>query len=82
LALRSDRALGALVDTAVPAGSGIGGKSALLEVAGTPVSVKRVPLTGTERRLENARSTANVFALRSSASTASAARVGQRDRQL
>src|SRR5580693_5031846 len=63
LALRSDRALGELVDTAVPAGSGIGGKPALLEIAGTPVFMKRVPLTDTERRLENARSTANVFAL-------------------
>src|ERR1700728_3063167 len=63
LALRGDRALGELVDTAAPAGSGIGGKSALLEIAGTPVFVKRVPLTDTERRLENARSTANVFAL-------------------
>jgi hypothetical protein len=63
LALRSDRELGALVDTAVPAGSGIGGKPALLEIAGTPVFVKRVPLTDIERRLENAQSTANVFAL-------------------
>lgn len=38
LALRSDHALRELVDTAVPIGSGIGGKSSLLEVAGTPVS--------------------------------------------
>jgi len=47
----------------VPVGSGIGGKSALLEVAGTPVFVKRVPLTDLERRPENVRSTANLFAL-------------------
>lgn len=63
LALLSDRALSDLVDTAVPLGSGIGGKSALLEVAGTPVFVKRVPLTDMERRPENIRSTANVFGL-------------------
>lgn len=49
LALGSDRALRELVDGAGPIGSGIGGKSALLEVAGTPVFVKRVPLTDQER---------------------------------
>ncbi|MFJ9031647.1 protein kinase family protein [Streptomyces sp. NPDC102274] len=63
LALYSDRALSELVDTAVPIGSGIGGKSALLEVAGTPVFVKRVPLTDLERRPEHVRSTANLFEL-------------------
>ncbi|PRY02190.1 hypothetical protein [Allonocardiopsis opalescens] len=63
LALRSDRALGELLDTAVPLGSGIGGTSVLLEVAGTPVFVKRVPLTDLELRPENARSTANLFEL-------------------
>ncbi|HZE31033.1 MAG TPA: protein kinase family protein [Actinoallomurus sp.] len=63
LALCGDRALGELVDAAVPLGSGIGGTSALLEVAGTPVFVKRVPLTDLERRPENVRSTANLFAL-------------------
>jgi hypothetical protein len=63
LALCSDRALGELVAAAAPAGSGIGGTSALLEVAGTPVFVKRVPLTDLERQPENARSTANMFAL-------------------
>jgi hypothetical protein len=35
----------------------------LLEVAGTPVFVRRVPLTDLERRPENVRSTANLFAL-------------------
>jgi hypothetical protein len=35
LALCDDHALGELVDAAVPLGSGIGGTSALLEVAGT-----------------------------------------------
>jgi hypothetical protein len=63
LALYGDRALRELVDTAAPLGSGIGGKSALLEVAGTRVFVKRVPLTDLERQPENTRSTANMFAL-------------------
>ena len=63
LALRSDRALRDLVDTAVPIGSGIGGESALLEVAGTSVFVKRVLLTDLERQPENVRSTANLFEL-------------------
>jgi hypothetical protein len=63
LALCSDRALRELVDAAVPIGSGIGGKSALLEVAGTSVFVKRVPPTDPERQPENVRSTANLFAL-------------------
>jgi len=51
------------VDTAVPIGSGIGGESALLEVAGTSVFVKRVLLTDLERQPENVRSTANLFEL-------------------
>ncbi|MFE4373409.1 protein kinase family protein [Streptomyces sp. NPDC056835] len=63
LALCGDRELRELVDAAVPMGSGIGGKSALLEVDGTPVFVKRVPLTDLERQPENARSTANLFGL-------------------
>ncbi|WKX74132.1 hypothetical protein [Streptomyces sp. XD-27] len=63
LALCGDRALSKLVDTAVPIGTGIGGTSALLEVAGTPVFVKRVPLTDPERQPEHLRSTANLFEL-------------------
>ncbi|NNH69231.1 protein kinase family protein [Nocardia uniformis] len=63
LALHSDRALRELVDAAVPIGSGIGGKSALLKVSGVPVFVKRVPLTDLERQPENVRSTANMFEL-------------------
>ncbi|WP_241756811.1 protein kinase family protein [Streptomyces sp. WAC00263] len=63
LALRSDHRLGELVDAAVPLGSGIGGKSALLEVDGKPVFVKRVPLTDMERLPEHVRSTANLFGL-------------------
>ncbi|WP_406473684.1 protein kinase family protein [Streptomyces platensis] len=63
LALCSDRELRDLVDAAPPLGSGIGGTSALLDVGGTPVFVKRVPLTDLERQPENARSTANLFGL-------------------
>ena len=63
LALLSDRALANVLDAAVPIGSGIGGTSALLEVAGRPVFVKRVPLTDLERRPENVRCTANLFEL-------------------
>ncbi|NDZ79691.1 serine/threonine protein kinase [Streptomyces sp. SID10853] len=63
LALLSDGELRELVETATPLGSGIGGRSALLEVAGTPVFVKRVPVTEWELRPEYLRSTANVFGL-------------------
>jgi hypothetical protein len=63
LALCSDSALLEIVNGAVPVGSGIGGKSALLDVAGTPVFVKRVPLTDLERQPDLVRSTANVFGL-------------------
>jgi hypothetical protein len=63
LALQSDHALRELVDAAAPLGAGIGGKSALLEIAGTPVFVKRIPLTDLERQPEHVRSTANLFDL-------------------
>ncbi|MET9155285.1 protein kinase family protein [Streptomyces griseoflavus] len=63
LARCDDRALRELVDGAVPTGSGIGGKASVTEVAGTPVFVKRVPLTGLELRPEHVRSTANLFEL-------------------
>ncbi|MET7744876.1 protein kinase family protein [Streptomyces sp. NPDC005385] len=63
LALRSDRQLAELVDTAVPLGSGIGGKSAMMKLDGMPVFVKRVPLTDVERSPEHVRSTANLFGL-------------------
>ncbi|MDX3098208.1 protein kinase family protein [Streptomyces sp. ME01-24h] len=63
LALHSDASLRELVDSAVPIGSGIGGKAALLEVAGIPVFVKRVPLTDVERHPGHLHSTANLFDL-------------------
>ncbi|MFI7539456.1 protein kinase family protein [Streptosporangium sp. NPDC049376] len=63
LSLLSDRRLGEVVAAAAPIGSGIGGRSAELDVGGTRVFVKRIPLTDTELRPENVRSTANVFEL-------------------
>ncbi|WP_188190762.1 protein kinase family protein [Nonomuraea sp. SYSU D8015] len=66
LALHSDQEVSELIDKATPLGSGIGGRSALLEVAGTQVFVKRVPVTERELLPENVRSTADVFGLPSS----------------
>ncbi|MEU6934351.1 protein kinase family protein [Streptomyces sp. NPDC046374] len=63
LSLLSDRRLGEVVAAADPLGSGIGGRSAELDIDGTRVFVKRVPLTDTELRPENVRSTANLFGL-------------------
>jgi hypothetical protein len=63
LALCSDRELAELLAAATPLGSGIGGRSVLMDVAETPVFVKRVPLTDPERLPENVRSTANLFGL-------------------
>lgn len=63
LALHSDRDLLDLLKHAEPLGSGIGGKSSLLEIVGTPVFVKRVPLTDLERQPEHLHSTANMFDL-------------------
>ncbi|MGW7448401.1 protein kinase family protein [Kitasatospora sp. NPDC054795] len=63
LSLLSDRRLGEIVASAPPVGSGIGGRSAELDIDGTRVFVKRVPLTDIESRPENVRSTANLFGL-------------------
>lgn len=63
LAMFSDQQLGALVDAATPIGFGIGGPTVLLDLAGTPVFVKRIALTDLERRPENVMSTANMFDL-------------------
>ncbi|MFF5114036.1 hypothetical protein [Streptosporangium sp. NPDC000509] len=63
LALFSDRRLAELVETAPHRGTGVGGTTALLEIEGKPVFVKRVPLTDLERRPKNIGSTANVFKL-------------------
>lgn len=63
LSLFSDRRIRDLVAAAPRLGSGIGGRSAELEIGGTRVFVKRVPLTDIERQPENVRSTANLFDL-------------------
>jgi hypothetical protein len=63
LSLLSDRQLAEAVAAADPIGSGIGGRSAELDIDGTRVFVKRIPLTDIEMRSENARSTANIFGL-------------------
>lgn len=63
LALLSDHQLGRLVDAAQDVGSGVGGASALLDIAGAAVFVKRIPLTDVERRPENVLSTTNLFGL-------------------
>ncbi|WP_061298661.1 hypothetical protein [Herbidospora cretacea] len=58
-----DRELADRVRQAAAHGAGIGGRSATLDVDGTPVFVKRVPLTDLELRPENVRSTRNLFDL-------------------
>ncbi|MGW0885945.1 protein kinase family protein [Streptomyces sp. NPDC002671] len=63
LSLLSDHRLGEVVAAATPLGSGIGGRSAELDINGTRVFIKRIPLTDTELRPKNVRSTANVFEL-------------------
>ncbi|MCS0603465.1 protein kinase family protein [Streptomyces sp. LP11] len=63
LSLLSDRRLKEAVAAAPTLGSGIGGRSAELEVAGVRVFVKRVPLADLELRPEHVRSTANLFGL-------------------
>lgn len=61
LAQLSDHELGDAINAEALQHTGIGGKKAVLDVNGTPVFVKRVPLTGIE--LSNPRSTANLFGL-------------------
>ncbi|MEV5609018.1 hypothetical protein [Streptomyces sp. NPDC052225] len=63
LALIDDRRLRGLVDGAGTGGAGVGGRSGVVEVDGTPVFVKRVPLTDRELRPDHIRSTANLFGL-------------------
>jgi hypothetical protein len=57
----SDHELAELLSRAEPAGAGIGGPTALLDVGGTRVFVKRLPLTDLE--LRNPGSTVNLHAL-------------------
>ncbi|MER5496170.1 MULTISPECIES: serine/threonine-protein kinase [unclassified Streptomyces] len=63
LSLISDRRLEDAVAAAANPGSGIGGRSAEMQVAGRRVFVKRVPLTDMELQPEHVRSTANLFGL-------------------
>ncbi|MFE5559532.1 protein kinase family protein [Streptomyces sp. NPDC056544] len=63
LSLLSDRRLADVVASASALGVGIGGRSAELDIDGTRVFVKKVPLTDVEARPENVRSTANLFGL-------------------
>ena len=63
LALHSDRRLLSLVAQAPVVRSGIGGTAHAVEIEGTPVFVKRVPLTDLERRPEHRMSTTNLFGL-------------------
>jgi hypothetical protein len=57
----SDTELAALVGTGQATGAGVGGGSAVLDVDGVPVFVKRIPLTDLE--LAHPGSTANLFDL-------------------
>ncbi|EIV92077.1 hypothetical protein FraQA3DRAFT_1575 [Frankia sp. QA3] len=58
LSLLSDRRLGQVVAAAAaPLGSGIGGRSAELDIEGTRVFVKRVPLADIELQAEYVRRT-------------------------
>ena len=61
LARLGDRELGRLLAAAPATGSGVGGGTASLVVAGVPVFAKRIPLTDLEREPAHARSTANLF---------------------
>ncbi|MEU4806240.1 serine/threonine protein phosphatase [Actinosynnema sp. NPDC023587] len=61
LASRGDIELAALVDAGRAQGTGVGGGSAVLDVDGVPVFVKRIPLTEVE--LAHPGSTANLFDL-------------------
>ncbi|WP_338703120.1 hypothetical protein V2W30_37830 [Streptomyces sp. Q6] len=63
LALIDDRALRDRIERAQAGDPGVGGRSGVLDVEGTPVFVKRVPLTERESRPEHVRSTANLFGL-------------------
>jgi hypothetical protein len=63
LAPLSDRELERIVEDAHPLGTSIGGSAMVLDIAGTRVFAKRVPLTDLERRPEHTRTTANLFDL-------------------
>jgi hypothetical protein len=63
LSSMSDRRLARSVAAGAPRGAGIGGRSAVVDIGGTCVFVKRVPLTELELQHGRVRSTANIFEL-------------------
>ncbi|MEU5162351.1 protein kinase family protein [Streptomyces sp. NPDC020875] len=63
LAAVGERRLGEVLAGVVPLGAGIGGAAGVLDVGGTAVFVKRVPLTADELAPEHRYSTADVFGL-------------------
>jgi len=63
LALLSDQRLLEAISRATPIGTSIGGMTYSMEISGTPVFVKKIPLTDMEKRPENRMSTANLFGL-------------------
>jgi hypothetical protein len=63
LALLSDQRLSVLLSKATPIGTSIGGTAVSMEIGGTRIFVKKIPLTDLERRPENIMSTANLFGL-------------------
>ncbi|MFI9601352.1 protein kinase family protein [Streptomyces sp. NPDC052043] len=63
LSMLSDRELARLVAEGKPFGTGIGGRSTLVEVDGRPVFVKHVRLTDLELHPDHRQSTANLFEL-------------------
>ena len=63
LALLSAHRLLALLESATTNGTSTGCATVTLEIAGTPVFVKKIRLTDTERQSKNIRSTANLYGL-------------------
>jgi hypothetical protein len=63
LALLSDHRLLALLESATTSDTSTGCTTVSLEIAGTPIFVKKIRLTDTERQSKNIRSTANLYGL-------------------
>ena len=63
LAMLNEQCLFELVENALPLGHGTGGATALLNINGTDVFIKKIRLTDIERQVENSQSTKNVFEL-------------------
>jgi hypothetical protein len=61
LACLSEQRLSVLLDQATPVHTGIGGTAVILTIDGTPIFVKKIPLTDLEWRPENIFSTARAF---------------------